>query len=53
MSKNILHIDDEQPIRAIVADVLAIHGYRMRSVATLEEALAAVRAEARRRARRW
>ena len=46
MSKNILHIDDEQPIRAIVADVLAIHGYRMRSVATLEEALAAVRAEA-------
>ena len=46
MSKNILHIDDEQPIRAIVADMLAIHGYRIRSVATLEEALAAVRAEA-------
>ena len=43
MHKSILHIDDEESIRAILAEFLTDLGYRVRSVATAREALAAVR----------
>lgn len=43
MSKTILHIDDEEAIRVIVAELLNAQGYRVRSVASPGEALAAAR----------
>lgn len=46
MSKTILHIDDEEAIREIVAELLAAQGYRVRSVSTPGEALVVVREEA-------
>jgi CheY-like chemotaxis protein len=45
MSKLILHLDDEEAIRDIVGEVLKAHGYRLRSVATPLEAVAAAREE--------
>lgn len=46
MSKTILHLDDEDSIRQIVAEVLTGEGYRVLSVGTPGEALVAVRSEA-------
>ena len=45
MSKTILHIDDEESIRDILAAVLTNQGYRVRSVATPAAAIAAMREE--------
>jgi CheY-like chemotaxis protein len=41
MTKTILHIDDEESIREILAELLTGLGYAVRSVATTSEALAA------------
>lgn len=46
MSKLILHLDDEEAIRDIVGEVLKAQGYRVLSVATPSDAIAATRAEA-------
>lgn len=46
MSKLILHIDDEQPIREMVYELLSSSGYRVRSVATPTEAVRAMHEEA-------
>lgn len=45
MSKSILHIDDEAPLREIITELLEAQGYRVRSVATPSAAIAAARAE--------
>ncbi len=43
MSKTILHLDDEENIRQLMATVLTRQGYSVRSVATSLEAVAAMR----------
>lgn len=43
MSKTILHIDDEEAIREIVAELLSAQGYRVVSVSTPGEALIAAK----------
>jgi DNA-binding response OmpR family regulator len=45
MSKSILHIDDEAPLREIITELLEAQGYRVRSVATPSAAIAAAREE--------
>ena len=45
MSKMILHLDDEEAIRDIVGEVLKAQGYRVLSVATPRDAIAAAREE--------
>ncbi|MDI1336566.1 MAG: response regulator [Lacunisphaera sp.] len=45
MSKIILHLDDEESIRHIVAEVLTSKGYRVLSARSPGEAVAAARAE--------
>lgn len=45
MSQSILHLDDEKVIRDMLGELLRTQGYRVRSVATPGEALAAVREE--------
>jgi two-component system OmpR family response regulator len=46
MSKTILHIEDEEAIRQIMAELLTGEGYQVSSVASPGEALAAARATA-------
>jgi two-component system, OmpR family, response regulator len=46
MSKTILHIEDEEAIRQIMAELLTGEGYQVSSVASPGEALAAARAAA-------
>jgi CheY-like chemotaxis protein len=43
MSKHILHIDDEEAIRDIVAELLTQQGYQVTSAASPTEALVAAR----------
>jgi len=43
MSKTILHLDDEENIRQLMATVLTRQGYTVRSVGTSLEAIAAMR----------
>lgn len=43
MSKTILHLDDEENIRQLMATVLTRQGYSVRSVGTSLEAIAAMR----------
>jgi len=44
MSRCILHIDDEESVRAMLSELLTEYGYRVFSVATLAEALEAITA---------
>lgn len=46
MSKSILHIDDEESIRQILAELLTESGYEVRSAASPTEALAAAKLKA-------